>query len=354
MRPSSVINLPSLKSLAEHRLAFFAIATLLCLAAMLHSIATGRFDVSLSAALSILLDNLIPQQHASWGVAEERVVELVRVPRILVAGIAGAGLGAAGAALQSLFRNPLVAPDILGIAPGAGFGGALAIMFLGTSWATVLGSFVFGLLAIILVMIVARSTGRNSTLTLVLAGVVIGAFFSALISLITYLADVESELPAILYWLLGSFSAANYSRALLLLVTVVPAGIILIALSFRLNIMSLGESEAAALGLDVNRVRWLVLLAATVIVAGSVAVAGIIGWVGLVVPHLARLFVGPSNRVLIPASALTGATFLILVDTLCRSLTAAEIPLSVITALVGAPVFVLLLRRAGGLGWSGD
>lgn len=336
------------------RFGFFALASLLCLLIMISSLAIGRFDVSLGTAVSILIDNLIPIQGVSWGLAEERVVELVRLPRILVAGIAGAGLGVAGAALQSLFRNPLVAPDILGIAPGAGFGGALAIMFVATSWATVLSSFVFGLIAIVLVMSVARFTTRSSTLTLVLAGVVIGAFFSALISLLTYIADVESELPAILYWLLGSFATANYAKVALLLFTVLPASVVIVGLSFRLNVMSLGESEAAALGLDVSRVRWSVLLAVTVIVAGAVAVAGVIGWVGLVVPHLARLFVGPSNRVLVPASALTGMAFLILVDTLCRSLTAAEIPLSVITALIGAPIFILLLRRAGGLGWSHD
>lgn len=328
------------------------LATIALVLAMLLALAAGRYEVAPLTVVAILFDNLAAASAPGWGEIDERVVELVRLPRVLLAALAGAGLGIAGAALQSLFRNPLVAPDILGIAPGAAFGGALGIMLAGTAAATVGGAFVFGLVAILLVTMVARSTGRTGTLTLVLAGVVIGAFMSALVSLVTFLADVESELPAILYWLLGSFASASYAKLGLLAVAVIPAVLILFGLRFRLNVLSLGEDEAAALGLDVAKLRWGIMLAVTVIVAASVAVAGVIGWVGLVVPHIARMFAGPDHRLLTPASAIIGALALVLVDTLCRTMTAAEIPLSVITALVGAPVFVILLRRSSGMGWS--
>lgn len=336
------------------RITFFSLSLLVCVLVATIALAIGRFEVDLLTTISILFENLLPMEKPSWGEAEERVIELVRLPRILLAGVAGAGLGIAGAALQSLFRNPLVAPDILGIAPGAAFGGALAIMVAGTPSATILFAFAFGLSAIALVTIVASTAGRTATLTLVLAGVVVGAFFSALISLVTFLADVESELPAILYWLLGSFSTASYGKLALLTLIVVPASLVLYGLGFRLNVLSLGEEEAAALGLKVTQVRWTILVSVTIIVAGSVAVAGIIGWIGLVVPHIARIFVGPDNNVLLPAAGVVGATVLIFVDTVCRSLTAAEIPLSVITAIVGAPIFIVLLKRAAGLGWSRD
>jgi iron complex transport system permease protein len=310
----------------------------------------GRFDTAPAEVLAILVDNVWPAEHGI-GVPEERVVELVRLPRVLLALVAGAGLGVAGAALQSLFRNPLVGPDILGIAPGAAFGGALAIMLSGAAWATVAGAFGSGLAAILLVLLFARAGARANSLTLVLAGVVVGALFSALVSLVTFLADVESELPAILYWLMGSFSSANYAK-LTMLATAALVGLLpVMGLRFRLNVMSLGEDEAAALGLRVAPIRWTVLLGTTLVIATSVAVAGVIGWVGLVVPHLARMLVGPDHHALLPASAILGAIALVVVDTLCRSLTAAEIPLSVITAIVGAPLFLILLRRAAGTGW---
>lgn len=245
----------------------------------------GRYPISVAQVISILADHVLPG-YGSYSLTDARVVEWVRLPRVLMAMIAGGGLGLAGAALQSLFRNPLVGPDMIGIAPGAAFGGALAIMIPGAAWLTVGSAFAGGLAAIFIVLAFARASGRTGTLTLVLAGVVVGALFVALVSLIKFLANVESQLPAITYWLLGSFAGANYGKLAILTVAVLLGGAPLIGLRFHLNVMALGEDEAAALGLKVSTIRSIVLIGATFIVAASVAVAGVIGWIGLVVPHL--------------------------------------------------------------------
>ncbi|PHS70707.1 MAG: ABC transporter permease [Methylophaga sp.] len=328
---------------------FFLIAITLLIIVTITALTLGRYYIQPSHVIGILFENLALHNTAGVNDIERRVVELIRLPRVLLSLVAGAGLGMAGAALQSLFRNPLVGPDILGISPGAAFGGALAIMLFGTSVATVTGAFIFGLLAIVVVIVVAKSGVGTTTLTLVLSGVVVGAFFSALVSLVIFMADVESELPSILYWLLGSFASANFNKLLLMSVTVVVGGLVLFGLRYTLNVLTLGDQEAASLGINVVRIRWLTLAAVTIIVAASVAVAGVIGWIGLIVPHIARMFVGPDHKYLLTAAALIGAIALILVDTICRSLTAAEIPLSIVTAIAGAPVFILVLRRTIGM-----
>lgn len=319
---------------------------------LLSALTMGRYPVPSTQVLAIVFSLPDWLSGAAYDPVAERVIEQLRLPRVALAALAGAGLSAAGAALQSLFRNPLVAPDILGIAPGAAFGGALAITLSAGSLMTVVSAFAFGIGAILLVTFIAAFNGHTSTLALVLSGVVTGALFNALISLVTFLADVESELPTILYWLLGSFSAAGPDKLLILALVVIPALAVLWSLAYRLNAIAMGEEDARALGVPVTSLRWIILLAVAMIVAASVSVAGIIGWVGLVVPHLARPLVGPDNRRLIPACALLGASFLVMVDTLCRSTTHAEIPLSVVTALIGAPVFMLMLRRAGAMGWA--
>jgi len=333
-----------------YRLVLFLFTLLLAVVVVI-SLTVGRYPIPASEVLAILFsmtDGALSEEHS----VATQVVEQLRLPRVLLAGLAGAGLSAAGVALQSLFRNPLVSPDILGISPGAAFGGALAITLAAGSLATVAAAFVSGIGAIALVTLIAAFNGRTSTLALVLSGVVTGALFNALISLLTFLADVESELPAILYWLLGSFATAGPEKLLILAAAILPSLLLLRLLAYKLNTIAMGEEDARSLGTPVVALRWLTLLTVAVIVAASVAVAGIIGWVGLVVPHLARPLVGADNRKLLPAAALLGASFLIVVDTLCRSLSSSEIPLSVITALIGAPLFMLLLRRAGGLGWA--
>ncbi len=314
------------------------------------SIGLGRFGVPFPEVLRILLANVLPLEP-TWTGSQERVVELVRLPRIGLAAASGAAVALAGAALQGAFRNPLVGPQIIGVSSGAAFGGALAILLgLGSAGLLLLTN-AFGLVAIVVVLALSRIDGRSPVLMLVLAGVVTGAFFSALVSLLTLIADPESELPAIVYWLMGSFAAATYAKLGLMAVCLVLGGGLLLALRFRLNLLSLGDDEAAALGIAVEPTRWLILACVTLITAGSVAVAGVIGWIGLVVPHLARMLVGPDHRLLLPAAALIGAGYTILIDDLARTATLTEIPLGILTAVVGAPVFAILLRRTRAGGW---
>ncbi|MCG8352192.1 MAG: iron ABC transporter permease, partial [Chloroflexales bacterium] len=231
------------------------------------------------------------------------------------------------------------------------FGGALAIL-LGLGWVfLVSGAMACGILALVIVYAMSQVDGRTPILMLVLAGVVTSAFFTALVSVLTYVADPYSRLPAIVFWLMGSLATATYPKVLPAAIPVLFGGGLILLLRWRLNILSLGEEEAAALGVRVQPLRWLLLVAVAAIVAGAVAVSGVVGWVGLIVPHLARMWVGPDHRVLLPVTLLLGAAYLTIIDTLARSLTPAEIPLGILTALVGAPVFFMLLRRTRGRGW---
>jgi len=317
------------------------------------SLGVGRFHVPIGHVFGILLSHLTPVDPF-WSGVEGRVVELIRMPRLIVAGLAGGGLALAGAALQGTFRNPLVGPQIIGVSSGAAFGGSLAIMASDSATLLILCAFGFGLLSMAVVYGISRIGGRSPILMLVLSGVVTSAFFTALVSLIKYLADPDDKLPAIVYWLMGSFASATYGKALVLAVTVGIGGIVIYLLRFRINLLSLGDEEAMALGVAVERTRWLIMVCVTLIVAAVVSVAGVVGWVGLVVPHIARMIAGPDNRVLLPASALIGATYLIVIDDVARTATAAEIPLGVITAIIGAPVFAYLLRRTQAKGWKHD
>ncbi|WFE75865.1 iron ABC transporter permease [Roseinatronobacter sp. S2] len=326
------------------RLGVFPAMVVCLVLAMLYSISAGRFEVPWIRVVEILWAR-VWDLSGSADTMDERIVELVRLPRVLLAALSGAALAVGGAALQGVFRNPLVSPQVLGISQGGAFGGALAIL-LGFHGVVLLGmSFVFGLAALVLVGLLAHINGRTEVLTVILAGMIVGAFFAALVSVLQFLADPNSSLPAIVYWLMGSFSTATWAR-LGLAVPGMALGLALVwSLRYRLNLLALDEAEARSLGVNPDRERWFIFIAATMMTGTSVAVAGVIGWIGLVVPHAARLIVGEDHRRLIPASALLGAAYLVLIDTMARTLTAAEIPLGVLTALIGAPVFAVLLRQ---------
>jgi iron complex transport system permease protein len=331
--------------------AITGLVTLLLVAAVA-SLSVGRYAVGLGDLSTIAL-GWVGVGTGREGVAEAswRVVELVRLPRMLIGAFVGGGLALAGAALQGVFRNPLVDPHVIGVSSGAAFGGAVAILIgLGAIglWSM---AFFAGLAALLLVLVMSRSAGTSSVLMLVLSGVVVAALFSALVSLTTYFADPNDTLPAIVFWLMGSFASATPERAIYMLPVVALFATPLLLMRFRINVLSLGDEEAKALGLKVERTRWLALCCVTGITAASVANSGIIGWVGLVVPHLARALVGPDHRVLLPAAALLGASYMLLVDLMARSLIAAEIPLGVLTAVVGAPVFLVLLHRTQREAW---
>jgi iron complex transport system permease protein len=276
----------------------------------------------------------------------------VRLPRILAAVLVGAALAAAGAAYQTLFRNPLVSPDILGVSTGAGLGAVLGI-FLSLPVAGIqLAAFATGLATVGLVYAIASVVhGREPILVLVLAGVVVGSFAGAAISLLKILADPYDQLPAIVFWLLGSLSAIRKGEVLtavpLVLIGLVP----LVLLRWRINVLSLGDEEAKALGVEAGRLRVAVIAAATLITASVVAISGVIGWVGLVIPHIARMIVGPSFDRLLPTAMLLGASYLLIVDTLARTMGRVEVPIGILTATIGAPFFLWLLAR-GREGWS--
>lgn len=328
-------------------------------AAMLLALCIGRYGVPLSHVVAMLTDTCASGHGGPHGMpvcsaAEHRVLFQVRLPRVLLSALVGAGLAMCGSALQGIFRNPLVGPQILGISSGAAFGGCLAILLFSSLTATLGMAFTGGLLSTAIVYVLGRSQGRTTVLMLVLAGVMCGSFFGALTTLVTYFADPNDTLPAVVFWLMGSFATASYVK---LAAAAVPAlfGMgMFYALRFRINVLSLGDEQAGALGVAVEPLRWTLLVCVALVSSSSVAVSGTVGWVGLVVPHIARLIVGADHRSQLPAAALVGGAYMVLVDTVARSLTSAEIPLSVITALLGAPLFAGLLRKAQRKGFSHD
>ena len=316
----------------------------------LTALSIGRYEIEFTQIFAILLETLGGSEQTNS--IEQQVVMEIRLPRILLAGLIGAGLALAGAALQNLLRNPLADPQILGVSSGAAFGGVLAIILIAEGWPFIVGAFVFGLLSLVLVFSLAGGfkAQNNNTLTLVLAGLVISALFSAGVSLIKFTADPQNELPAIVYWLLGSLAASNFERLSIAAPVIIVGMLILLVLRFHLSAMIIGAKEAEVLGVPVTKVRVLTLLAVGLIVAAAVAASGVIGWVGLVIPHLVRLALGANHRTFFFSVAALGATYLILVDTLARSITTAEVPLGALTALIGAPIFAYLLikmRRTG-------
>ncbi len=323
-------------------------------ALMLAALCIGRYGLPLPRVMAVLANATLPTNWSmglpAVGELEQRVVLQVRLPRILLAALVGAGLSVCGGALQGSLRNPLVGPQILGISSGAAFGGCLAIVLF-TSLLGILGlAFAAGLAATALVYLLARSQRRTSLLMLILAGVVVSAFFAALTSLVTYFANPNDSLPAIVFWLMGSFATASWLKLGLVVAPMLMGTALLLTLRFRLNVLSLGDEQAAALGVLVEPLRWTALCCVALVVSAGVAVSGTVGWVGLVVPHIARMLVGADHRAMLLASLLLGGSFMVVVDTLARSLTSAEIPLGVITALVGAPIFAWLLRRQAALG----
>ncbi len=276
----------------------------------------------------------------------------VRLPRVTAAVLVGCALATAGAAYQGLFRNPLVSPDILGVSTGAGLGAVLGIFLSLPVFAIQLLAFAVGLGTVVLVYAIAALVrGRDTVLVLVLAGVVVGALAGACISLLKILADPYDQLPAITFWLLGSLSSirnADIAGALpLVLIGLVP----LVLLRWRINVMSLGDEDARALGVNVEIVRAIVVGSATLITASVVAISGVIGWIGLIIPHFARMIVGPNFDRLLPTAMLMGASYLLIVDTLARTIARIEVPLGILTAVLGAPFFLWLLAR-GREGWS--
>jgi iron complex transport system permease protein len=319
-------------------LVLVALAVALAVVA-LASLTRGRYDVPLEAWL-----------HPADGGVAAMVLFKVRLPRILSAILIGAGLSGAGAAYQGLFRNPMVSPDILGASAGSAFGAAAGILLGFGIVGIQCCSFALGMAAVLMTCAASARLARTGdpVLTMVLVGILVGSVFGALVSLVKYAADPYSKLPAITFWLMGSLASVN-SRDLTLILAPMALGLVpLYLLRWRLNVMAFGEEEARTLGAETARIRWIVICCSTLLTAASVSVAGLIGWVGLVIPHLARMIVGPNYRTLLPASMLLGGTYLLLVDDLARGFRTLEIPLGIVTSLLGAPFFLYLLKRSQG------
>ena len=313
--------------------------------AVLIALGIGRIGIAPGKVLSVLIGAVTGK--ADMGDLTARTVWNLRLPRILMAALVGAGLSTAGCAFQSLFANPLATPDTLGVASGASFGAALAILMGLPMIGIQAMSLLLGLGAVTLTWLAGSGKGRGMS-TVVLAGIMIGSLFSALVSLVKFTADTETQLPSITYWLMGSLDRASW-KTLSLGAPLILAGIVILwLLRWRLNLLPLSEDEVRSSGANIRALRVVTVLSAAAITAACVSMCGQVGWVGLLIPHMCRMKFGSSHLALVPAGVSLGAVFLIAVDTAARSISAAEIPVSVLTAIVGAPFFIYLMRRSGG------
>ena len=318
---------------------------LLPFAAAVICIGIGRYNISPAESLGILLSPLTGREVDPQGWS---VIYHVRLPRILLALAVGMGLSVSGASFQSLFSNPLATPDTLGVATGASFGAVLALLFTRNILVVQLAALLMGLAALAGTCLISRLNGNSSILMVVLGGMVVSSLFQALVSLAKYVADPEEDLPAITYWLMGSMSRATYQGLAVGIPLILLGVAVLFLLRWRLNILSLQEDETKALGIDVKKLRLIVMAAATLVTAACVSLCGQVGWVGLLIPHAARMLYGSDNRKIIPVSIGLGSAFMVAIDTASRAATAAEIPVSILTAIIGAPFFIILLRKTGG------
>src|SRR6266849_1350341 len=338
-------GIDSLRRMSKPRSAVpgFAIAIAVLIAGLLLALTVGRYPVGLGELMSVLYAKATGQV-ADVSPAVESVILQVRGPRVMAAMLVGAALAVAGTAFQGLFRNPLVSPDILGASSGAALGAVLGI-YLSLGVIGIEGlAFAGGLVAVAAVYVIGSLLhSRDPILVLVLTGVVVGALLGAGVGLVKYLADPYNQLPAMTFWLLGSLASTTASDLMPLAGPVVIGAAVLVALRWRMNVMSLPEEEARALGVATGPLRIAIVVAATLVTSASVAASGIIGWVGLVVPHLARALVGPDFPRLLPTAALLGGGYLLFIDTLARTAAPVEIPLGILTAVIGTPFFIWLL-----------
>jgi len=317
------------------------------------SLTLGKYPVTLSDTCLFFVGKILNEKQAT--VLDQTLLEnlllSIRLPRIIAAMFVGASLSVSGAAFQAMFVNPLVSPGLLGVLAGASFGAALG-MVVSNSWLAVqICTFLFGFAAVMIAVGIARIYRGSTILLLILGGVISGAMFTSLLSIVKYSADPYDKLPAIVYWLMGGLSLADGQTVLYVAVPMTVSIVGILSMSGYLNVLSMGDEEAKAMGVPVQRIRFLMIFLATMASALTVVIAGMIQWVGLIIPHIARMLVGPNNRTLIPASILIGATYLIVVDDVSRLMFNVEIPIGIVTSLVGIPFFVLVLRKAN-RGWG--
>lgn len=306
----------------------------------------GRYSgINIDTVFKILVNQIVEIFEQTWEARDVTVVIKLRLPRILASILVGAALAISGATYQALFANPMASPDTLGVSSGSGLGACFGIL-LGWSSAWISTSaFIIGVIAVLFTLFVSMliSRGKNTTVFLVLIGMVISSFLSAIISIIKYVADPEDQLPEITYWLMGSFSGVDIKEVLVFLVLFLLGFIPLLLIRWRMNLLSLSYYEARSLGENVNVLRVVCVICATLLTAASVAISGGIGWVGLVVPHIVRIIVGNDFRRVLPASALMGSLYLLIMDNISRCMFASEIPIGILTSVIGVPVFFIIL-----------
>ena len=317
---------------------------LVLLALILACLCIGKYQISPGECLKILTGKLTGAQQ-SWDGMDENMLMGVRLPRVMASVIVGAALALSGAVYQGIFKNPLVSPDFLGVSSGACVGAAIAILLSFSSVMVQITAFAGGLAAVAVTMLIPKLLRSESGIMLVLAGIIVGGAMSSILGFIKYIADPETQLAAITYWQLGSFAYVDNKSVLSILPLSIAAAAVLIGMSWWINILSLGDQEAKSLGARVDLLRSVCIICSTLLTAGAVCISGTIGWVGLVIPHFGRMLAGSDNRTLLPASMIIGSIFMLFVDTLTRMAGPAEMPVSILTGLIGAPFFAWLLYR---------
>ena len=314
------------------------------IAMILAAFCLGRYSVSVSDVVKILLSQMVPMEK-TWDATTQGVILTLRLPRIVASLLIGGAFVLSGAAYQGVFKNPLVSPDLLGVSSGASVGAALMILANNGKIETQIGAFIGGIIAVFLATSIPRLLKNEAVMILVLSGIIVSGLMSSIMGIIKYLADPEDELASIVYWQMGSLAKAHGSDVLAIMPVILAMCLILLGIRWRINILSLGENEAKSLGMNIALTRGIVIFCATVLTASSVCISGTIGWIGLVIPHLGRLLVGPDNVKLLPVSLLLGGSFMLLIDTIARVSTSAELPLSILTGIIGAPFYFWLLAR---------
>lgn len=319
---------------------------ILFIAVFFISFAIGRYPVDPLTLVKVLLSRLFPVEK-TWNTQVETVVFNIRLPRVLIGAFIGAGLSLSGLVYQGIFQNPMVSPDVLGSTSGAGFGSALALLW-GLGYIPIFSmSFIFGLLAVFLVLLMSRFVRGQKVLTLVLGGIMISSLFNAALSFVKLVADTDDVLPQITYYLIGSLTSTRTVDLAASAIVVTVSSVVLFLIRWQLNVMTLSDEEAVSLGVDTKTIRLIAIVFATLMTAVCTASAGMIGWVGLVIPHLVRMTNGCDYRKTIPATLLMGSSFLMMVDTVSRTLTTSEIPIGILTSFIGSPFFLYLIIREG-------
>ena len=339
------MRLPAASSHLLKHLTLTVIALALLIVIAVGAMAVGRAMLSPGTVIEVLWQ--LATGDGDTPLVSRNIVLNVRLPRVAAAAMIGGALAISGAAYQGLFRNPMVSPDILGASTGASFGAALALLLSLGSLPVRAAAFAGGLAAVFITYTAARSIGRGSSqvLLLVLCGMIVSALFQAFVSTIKYTADPDSKLPEITYWLMGSIAKVTWSDLRLFAIPFILGVVPLLALRWRLNILAFGDEEAESLGINAAALRLVSIVCATLLTASCVAVSGVIGWVGLIMPHVVRFIAGPDNRIVVPLSVILGGAFLIAVDTAYRTVISSEIPLGILTSIIGAPLFFLVLLR---------